>query len=334
MRVFPFFFIFAIAFLICVDTAQAQLENIGSQQLREDALNLEISPESPKPGDTVSVTLSGVSIELDASNIVWYVNSGVIARGIGVKKVSLSAPQTGKMAVVRVLITDAAGKQYEKSITINGSSVILLWESKTYTPPFFQGKAEHSTGAFLAFEAMPDFKDSAGNTVSANNLIYTWKKDEQVLQNLSGFGKNFLGFADNDFGGAGTVEVIVTSRDQKFIASDSVSITRVVPYLTFYRYSLLFGTNFNEQENSSITGSGEIGVRAVPFFFPVDPNSRFQFPELQWKLSGGTVDNRGLPYLVVQNPNVGRASGAISVSVKNPKRFGEDVPVNVGLNFE
>ncbi len=340
MRLFKFsLLIFLFSFALHSEQVNAQFDNIGqhdnisTKSLRESSISLYSSPESPKPGSTISVSLSAPSIDVDSSNISWFSNEKKVAGGIGVKSVSVTYPEIGKSLTVRAEITELSGDVYTKSISFGAAGVTILWESRTYVPQLYQGKRIHSTGASVIFQAIPNFKDSAGRNISAKDLIYTWKKNGQIITTSSGYGKDFLGFKDEEFSPVGQIEVVVSSRDKSISATDSVSITRTAPRFGFYKYSLLFGTNFGE-ESKVINGSGEIGVRTVPFFSPVESNKPFVPPLLTWNLSGKLADTKDLPYLIIQNPNSGSATGNLSVKIRNPRYFGEDIPQTIELKFE
>ena len=66
------------------------------------------------------------------------------------------------------------GSIHEQSIVLGGAKV-LVWESRTYAP---QCIPENPTpkGAYVVFQAMPNFKDVDGNILNPKNLVYVWRK--------------------------------------------------------------------------------------------------------------------------------------------------------------
>jgi len=298
-----------------------------------ESMNINVSPENPKPGEQITLSLEGVSAGLESAQITWFVNEKIIEEGAGLKQITIIFPNVGETKVIRVEAVSYDGSMHTQSITLGGARVMLLWESKTYTPPFFDGRSRHSNGATAIFQAITNFKDSGGNTIDPKSLIYTWKKEGKVMQDVSGRGKDSYVFTDDGVDSSTQISVAVSSIDQQFSGSDSVVTRRSIPGIVFYRYSLLWGTDFGMQ-STGFTGQKEIGIRAVPLYFPVDLTYRFSFPILEWKLSGKTVETKNLPYLIIQNNDNAGATGSLSVSIKNPNYFGEDAQKKATLNFK
>ncbi len=313
--------------------AFAQFDNVSAERLREDALSISIIPANPKPREQVFLDISGVSVDLNASKIEWFLNDSKVSGGVGNKTITTTAPDTGKTLRVQVVITDTDGKIYKKNTELNSASVSLIWEARSYTPPMFQGRAMPTRGSTIVVQAVPDFKNSAGEIIQPSNLVYLWKKDGNTVQEVSGFGKNVFIFKNDSYIRDALVEVEVRSLDKKWYSTQKTYIERVSPQFFFYKYSPLNGTDFS-MSSKDFTGSNEIGVRVVPYFTPIDSSYRFKATDLNWSLSGKTIDTRGLPFLIIQNSEKGSARGNLSVSVKKPGSFEEDVLQSVGLQFK
>ncbi len=313
--------------------ANAQIDGATIKTIRENGITLSARPEFPKPGETVVVSLSATSVDLDSATITWFVNERVIVKGIGEKQVSISAPSAGTITSVRVSIS-SGGFIYEKSTTVNGAGVSLIWEARSYVPPLFYGKALPTRGSFIVLQAIPHFK-SGGVSVSPQNLVFTWKQDGAVIQNRSGYGKDSFNFMNDSFKDTTTIEVSAKTLDDRFTASDSITITRQNPRIGLYRFSLLYGSLLQEEEsNQNLVGEREIGIRAVPWYSPINPSFRFQVPNLNWMVGKTSASNNGLTYLMIENRNGTANTGTVSVSIKEPKHFGEDKVSSVNLQFE
>ncbi|TSC64679.1 MAG: hypothetical protein G01um101493_55 [Microgenomates group bacterium Gr01-1014_93] len=298
-----------------------------------EIMSIFINPENPNSGEEVVVSVSAPGNKLDGANVVWTIDEKGFASGVGIKEIKTTAPAIGNAKVVNVSAIFADGSIHEQSIVLGGARVFLIWEPRTYTPQMYLGKALHSKGAYIVFQAIPNFKDVSGNTINPKDLVYTWRKNGDVVKSFSGYGKDSLEINDSEIDSSMDIGVEVSSRDGSFTSSQTISTSRGLPFISLYKHSLLFGTNFSEQRETT-TGTNEIGVRAVPFFFPTDPEYPFLFPALSWKLLGKVVDTKNLPYLIIQNQNNNKAVGDLSVSIKNPNFFGEDIPTKIQLKFE
>jgi hypothetical protein len=312
MRSLVFLFFFSIV-LTPIFVAHAQWG---------DSLTISLTPENPKPGEQVSLSLSGASTNLGSDDISWSVDGNKINEALGLQQITIAYPGVGKTISVKADVVAFDGSTQTQTITLGGALVTLLWESRTFTPPFFDGRSKHSNGATVVVQAIPNFKDSGGNIISPVSLVYNWKKDGTVLQDVSGTGRDSYTFTDDGIDSSTQISVDV-----------SITTSRSLPDILFYRYSLLFGTDMSLQTND-FSGQGEIGVRAVPLYSPVDSIYRFAFPVLSWNLSGQNVDNKNLPYLIIQSGNSQNSSGDLSVSIKNPNYFGEDIPKSATLTFK
>ncbi len=298
-----------------------------------ESMSIFVSPENPNSGEEVSISISASGNKLDGASIIWSVDGKEFLNGVGVKEIKTMTPAIGAAKTVSVSAIFPDGSIHEQSIVLGGAKVFLVWESRTYAPQMYSGKTLHSKGAYVVFQAMPNFKDVDGNILNPKNLVYVWRKNGDVIKSFSGYGKDSLGMNDSEINSSTDIGVEVSSRDGSFTASQTITTSRRLPFVALYKHSLLFGTKFSEQ-GETIIGTGEIGVRAVPFFFPTDPEYPFLFPELSWKLFGKTVDTKNLPYLVIQNQAGNNATGDLSVSIKNPNFFGEDIPTKIQLKFE
>lgn len=87
----------------------------------------------------------------------------------------------GETKTVKAAITSLSGKNMGKIIIFQANDVDILWQAETYTPPFYQGYARPSFGSDLKLFAIPHIKDSLGNTIAKDKLIFNWQKDGKNL---------------------------------------------------------------------------------------------------------------------------------------------------------
>src|SRR3990167_8183019 len=104
---------------------------------------------------------------------------------------------------------------------LHAQEVDILWQGKTYTPPFYKGKTLWSSQSKIALLAIPHIS-GAGNPV---NLTYKWIKNGTVLGNINGVGKNTLAFTDSILSKPQTIKVEILSEQKTVLASASIFVT-------------------------------------------------------------------------------------------------------------
>lgn len=317
-------------FLICLTILVPLI--YANAQWGGESLSISVFPENPRPNQDITLSITSFSTSIGGSDVIWYVDDEKISEGIGLSSINIKMPDVGKSKNVRVVVNAGDGSEHEQTVLLSGADVTLTEESRTYVPQMFPGRAKHVNGSYSVIQAIPDIKDTSGIQISPSNLVYIWKKNGRVLQDASGYGKDSYIFFDDSIDASTGFSVTASTRDGQFSASDSISTRRFLPTISFFKYSLLYGTDFGAQGNSFL-GSGEIGVRVVPVYYPVDLISRFVSRALNWKLSGKPIDTKNLPFLIIQSPD-GGGSGELSVSIKDPNYFGEDVPKTAKIEFK
>jgi len=129
------FSLFILLFLPQTPLALAQIPQLGNQ------LQLDVRPQAPRPGDTVSITAQSFSADVNRSNFTWSVNGKVIKRGLGENKIEFRTGEAGSVSVVRVIVETPTLGTLSSELTLRPARVNLIWEADSYTPPFYQGKA-------------------------------------------------------------------------------------------------------------------------------------------------------------------------------------------------
>jgi hypothetical protein len=278
-----------------------------------------IEPLFPSPGQQVTITVNSYSIDINSATIVWEVNGKQYQKGVGQTKLTIAAPTQGKTMSVKITATTPTGLQTTDSITIKPSSVDMIIEPFSYTPPFFLGKLGVSYQNRLRIIAMPHISDSSGKEISPTNLVYQWKKDSgTVYSDQSGFGKQYIDLDGTLVPRPYSVTVTVTTKDGTTSAQGIASIIPHAPRVVFYVNDPLYGQLFNKAIGDSfrLGTESESGIVAIPLGFsgaPGDSNlsfgwmiNGFEHPELNSKDS-----------IVLRAPSDAAGSSNIQLTVNN-----------------
>ena len=254
-------FAFVATLLLGASSIFAQTGAVGTE------LAMSISPEHPRPGESVMVSVESYNIDLNRSEAHWFVNDKPIKTGTGGKQLQVLAGTNGEATSVRVVVIGENGTTYSAGVIFRPAEVNLLWQAESYTPPFYKGKALMPYQGTVLVAAIPSFSKGIG-VMPSESLIYTWKEGDEVIGDSSGKGKNLFVFQGSIPMRTKTISVTVESIDHTMVAEESINVSPVAPRLLFYeehpRYGLLFAKaligNFFLNED-------EVRVSAIPFYF-------------------------------------------------------------------
>lgn len=275
-------FLFAFSILPSVVVAQS-IPGISNP------VTISLIPENPRPNDSVTVTIQSFSVDLDAALITWIVNGKKVASAVGQKTYSLNAGALGSISRVDVSAT-SPGISVTESVIIRPADVSLLWESDTYTPPFYRGKALHSYNGFFRITAIPELMGSNGKLIDSKDLIYTWKKNGTIVADSSGYGKNQFVSSQTSYLREGEdVTVEVSAPRDSLVASRSITIRPIVPKVLFYEKNGLYGELYNKAITSRFAlDVDEVTLTVEPYFFSIS-DKRASNMSYVWKLNGREV---------------------------------------------
>ncbi len=289
-----------------------------------------IIPSSPKPGDSVTISINTYSTDLNKDKIIWTVNGKVVKSGIAEKSITTTMGAIGKTTTININITDPDGQFVDKIISLSPTQIDLLYQADSSVPPFYQGKALYPHQGQLKITAMPVFIDSYGVKINPSNLIYKWRKDDVVLGSLSGYGKQTLNLQGSAISNSITINVEVMSVDGSISGSQEITITPTQPNILFYKNSPLYGVMYeNALAGTYKLDSAEVSISAVPFYYN---NQNINSLNYSWAVNSNAVD--GQTNTKTFRP-VGDIEGSsqVSVRVENPIKFLQYATKDLMINF-
>lgn len=240
--------------------AQFGLSDVGN------ALTIGFSPATPSPGDTVKVSVQSSLLDISESDILWQANGKTIAQGKGLDSARVIAGALGVETKLTVTVTASDGSSASTEATINPTELDLLVDSDSYTPPFYRGLPLPSVGTNLRLQAVPRFK--RGNvTIPASELIYTWRRNSEVLGSISGRGRSTAIIPIEHIFGTDIISVEAQSADDQLSHVSSISASADEPVLILYEDDPLYGVMYHRALSASAFIPGEEATfAAVPFF--------------------------------------------------------------------
>lgn len=295
-------------------------------------LNVEINPTYPRPNGQVSVVLSMYTENLDSATITWYKDGKSVLSGKGEKRYSFEAGAAGEETRIEIRVTLLSGASFSKSFTISPTSVDLIWEANSYTPPFYRGKALHSSQGALKIVAMPEFI-SGNRRISPQNLIYEWSNDVSAYQSQSGYGKNVLVLNGSILGKSERVRVLVKDPSSNLTASASITINPKTPEIIFYENSPYYGHIFDRALTQEFElKSEEVQISSAPYYFSKENLGLLKY---EWRLNGQSAPSLfGSRTAIFRKPEENRGRSSISLRIENTDRILQQAEGSLVMKFD
>ena len=285
-------FVCFMTFLIGAVPLFAQIGGGGTE------LTMSMLPEHPRPGERVLVSVESYNIDLNRSEVRWFVNDVLIKTGLGEKNLSLLAGSGGETKTVRVIALGENGATYSSSVVIRPAEVTLLWQAQSYTPPFYRGKALMPYQGTVLVAAIPSFARGKG-VMPAESLIYTWTEGDTVVGDSSGKGKNLFVFQGSIPLRPKTISVLVESPDRTMTAQASIDVAPVAPRLLFYEEHPRFGLLPKALIGSFLLEGDETRIDAIPYYFETGTRTGGDMV-YAWQMNYSPLESEKKPFLILR----------------------------------
>lgn len=338
-RTFPvFIFLIGVCIFAGAARAIAQIDfpNLESVPQVGENLSIEIIPENPRPNSAVTITIESFFTDLNRATIIWKVNGKTEKTGVGEKKLSFATGPSGTTSTIEISIATLEGQKFSKTLSFRPAEVDLIFEPKTYTPPFYRGKALYSHRAEVVVTAIPYITDTKGNLVETKKLVYMWKYNDKLVGSASGYGKNSYTFTNASYLRAETaISVEVTPLDESTGASARINLEPRGPEAVLYEKDPLYGLRFEKALLGSFAIRGaEISLEAIPYFFSAEKRGG-EGLTYGWLQNGATIAG-GKSTLTLRAPQKEEKEGGradISVLVGNTIKQIQSASANLSVNF-
>lgn len=279
-----------------------------------DYLDVKINPKSPGPNESVSISIESYLTDLYKATMVWSLDGKVVEKGLGKMVFNFQNGPSGKTTRVSLAVTTNTGNAITKEFSFTPVGVTILWEADTYTPPFYRGKALMVAQAKIRVAAVPDIVSSG--TLGAGNFVYTWKKNDTVWADASGYGKNVFSFVGPIPLSKIDVRVAVSSLDDSTNSELRIDVPLAHPFILFYEKHPLMGVLYNRPFGTEYTlDKKEFSISAEPYFFS-NESPRAQTLKYSWEINGKTVQKHSRT-LTVRNDTGVKGDSSILLAMRN-----------------
>lgn len=307
---------------------------LGQTDLQTNFLNISMSPENPIPEQNVTISLESSSYDLNRSQITWLVNGIEKKTEIGLKNFSLPAGKNGQKTTIKVVVNTLEDGIKEIEAFFIPSVVDIIYESLSYTPPFYKGRALNPNQGVVVVNAIPELIRNTGEKIPPQSIIFNWKRNDMVEQDSSGLGKDTFVFAGSIPVRDTLIEVTASSLEGDITASNQVNITNVPSKIVFYENNPVYGIMFNRAITNPIQMlSDEFSVLAIPYFmsvgFALSPDLTYD-----WTLNGASTPNQDpANSFTTRTDTPGSGTANIGLKISNNSRIFQFVNNNYTINF-
>lgn len=323
-------FFVLLAFFALSPSLHAQIST-GSNDI-----SISLLPENPKPNQTVVVKTQSFSTNLDNATFKWSVNGKLIKEGIGLKQFETKTGKGGTSMTIQVEISTQNLGVIRDSITFRPTEVTLIWESDGHIPPFYKGRSLYTLGGTIKVTAIPEFFNSKEKRINPKDLVYTWKKNGDVVADASGYGKDsFISNKTTYLRESNDISVEVSSPRENITGSASTIIEPQSLEILMYEKSPLYGILFNKTLPSSFTLiNEEITLYAVPFFFSTQTQSLGEL-SFDWTMNKNPIRSAaGSSELTLRKEAGQVGSSDISLNIQNPRKVLQNTDAQIQILFQ
>lgn len=279
------FFVSITVFLGSFHLVSAQFTENGTAQ----SVLVTVTPEHPHAHETVNFKVTSFLSNLDTATISWFVNGTRVAGDAGMRTFSTTLGNIGTPVTVKVVVTTAEGETITQSFPFISSTVDLVWEANSFTPPLYRGKALLTARESARVVAVPHLSANS-SSLSPSNFIYTWSRDGRIVGDASGVGRSTFILTNDMTISPSTISVVVSNKDQSVNAEGSVVINLADPKVLTYFNTGTLGTLYNRALSGIYTfGIKEVNIVAVPYFFNTT-DSTLPYVNYTWTMNNRPLD--------------------------------------------
>lgn len=294
-------------------------------------LTLTLDPVYPGPGDTVRVRARTSAIELRSSQITWTVNGVVRQQSIGGDTFTFTAGKVGDTAIIEVGARSIGDRTLLGNATVRVGDVAIAWEARTYTPPFFRGRALQGPNADVTLLALPTVMNEKGVLYDPGELTYEWYFNDEDTPSTVGVGLTSVQF--HNAYGFDDLMVIVRVKDPvdtpRALAHTTIPLAQTEVHL--YPDDPLKGTLYANALGDTYTlAAHDVTLAAEPYYFSAetrdDPTLTYT-----WSIGGTPTDARGRLTLAPQGSGVG--SAMVSLGVRHGRIVEQGAGYDTTISF-
>lgn len=295
-------------------------------------MTLSTSPSLPAPYQSVTLSLTSYTFDVNTANILWTVSGRTFTGGVGIKQITLQTLGVGESIPVKAQATLDTGEIVEANINLTPQSVDIMWETpESYTPPFYLGKSLPGIGASVRVTALPNLSFNRSQ-IPAQNISYSWYINDDFLSNLSGYGKQSTNIP-LDYLSSKTNVRVVARASSGVAAEKTISIYPhdVLPMLYVYDDSL--GVRMEQNIFKRFETTHDFTLSLIPFYLSAK-NSFSSSANYTWLLDSLPITPEEKTLLSFHPEENASGIKNLSISLGSSRRTLQKADANLEILFD
>ena len=299
------------------------------EQTAGGSIEATVKPSNPGPHETVTIKIRGFGFDLPTSNVAWLVNNSPETERRGLSEFSFRTGEIGETISVTAVVETTTGRFIIKNLIFTPAEIDILFESNSYTPPWYQGASLPSSGSNIKIVAQTNASNKNRQILPAE-FDFQWRQDGQLISNSSGLGKNILSLK---LGNTPTViEVIATAPGTAIKAQKNISLNPTKPETLLYKTEPLRGVDYSiALSGQSFLNSDLVSLKAENFYFPIPISNLLKYI---WTLNDKIIETTNPDSEITFAKKDGlEGISAISVETINPSDLNQKSRASVEFNL-
>ncbi len=257
--------------------------------LGNEAIVIRVSPETPRPGESVELSATSIFSSIEYADISWSANGKEFARGENRTAVTLPLGPLGSETRITAVAQTAGGAEIRGETTIRPVLIDIVWDTNSLVPPFFRGRALAGPGSTIRAQAIVNFMRADGTLVPESDITYMWRAGDKLLREASGRGRSRLTLTAPFLFDNTSLSVEAASQDGTFRANAATVVPSADTVLALYVDHPLYGTLYHDAITGSFpAGDTEVTVSALPYYTNAR-SARDDALRYAWQVNGRTV---------------------------------------------
>ncbi len=328
-----YFFLTFTYFLLFPVFSFGQQTSIPSQIPElEEQVSFIVTPDSPKTGDQIKIKAEAFGTDLTRAFITWKINGVTKKTGRGEQVFEFTNGTLGTTQNVFVSIVPfGGGKNIEKTFSFTPQEVDVIWESRSYTPPFYKGKALPGYLGNIIAVAIPHFVNKNSVITNPLNPTYKWKQDYSIVNDQSGFLKNTFSLKGGYLLKPETIQVEVKD-DFLNKAKGEAFINFFAPEVLLYENNPLYGILHNKALTEISLKNKELSLAASPFFFETTSKKKGSL-NYTWNINGTPSPIFNTDTTLFRYDTNTEGKSLVNVLIKHPTNLLQEARNQVTINL-
>ena len=243
--------------------------------------------------------------------------------------------KAGKPTTITDTIEPLNGNAIIKTFILNPQTVDIIWEARTYAPPFYKGKALYSPQENIVFVAMPNLTNANGVVTNPSAVTYFWRQDATAYADRSGYGVNNFSYK-----GSILLKPVIIDAEVAdgagLTTKNYVSLAPTAPIAGIYEDSPLYGILWNNELSRGFDFGEreERTIAAIPYFFGSESGTGANLSYV-WTINGIEISvPQTQNTMTFRNTDGKEGISVIGLAIENNANFLENAQSGTTINFK